>query len=90
MSNVEMIHNEECNTWNVFVDNEWYYEGNYEQCCDVADSFRFDDRDEYYGDDGDEGWIPEEEEYYTPSATHGDYSPSCPWKAPGMSISDFI
>ena len=31
-----------------------------------------------------------EDEYYTPSATHGDYSPSCPWKAPGMSISDFI
>lgn len=30
------------------------------------------------------------DDYYTPSATHGDYSPSCPWKAPGMSISDFI
>lgn len=28
--------------------------------------------------------------YYTPSATYGDYSPSCPWKAPGMSIHDFI
>lgn len=27
---------------------------------------------------------------YTPSATHGDYSPSSPWNAPGMSISDFI
>lgn len=27
---------------------------------------------------------------YTPSATRGDYSPSCPWNAPGMSISDFI
>ena len=31
-----------------------------------------------------------EEEEYTPSATHGDYSPSCPWNAPGMSVSDFI
>lgn len=30
------------------------------------------------------------DEEYTPSATHGDYSPSCPWRAPGMSISDFI
>ena len=30
------------------------------------------------------------DDYYTPSATHGDYSPSCPWNAPGMSISDFI
>lgn len=30
------------------------------------------------------------DDHYTPSATHGDYSPSCPWNAPGMSISDFI
>lgn len=34
--------------------------------------------DEYYDED------------YTPSATHGDYSPSNPWDAPGMSIKDFI
>ena len=27
---------------------------------------------------------------YTPSATRGDYSPSNPWDAPGMSIHDFI
>lgn len=32
----------------------------------------------------------EEDEYYTPSATAGDYSPSCPWNAPGCSIRDFI
>ena len=32
----------------------------------------------------------DDEEEYTPSATHGDYSPSSPWNAPGMSISDFI
>ena len=31
-----------------------------------------------------------EEEPYCPSATAGDYSPSNPWDAPGMSISDFI
>lgn len=24
------------------------------------------------------------------SAENGDYSPSCPWNAPGMSIKDFI
>ena len=42
--------------------------------------------------EADEGYQPEDEmiDHYTPSATHGDYSPSCPWKAPGMSISDFI
>lgn len=32
----------------------------------------------------------EEEDYYCPSSTNGDYSPSNPWDAPGMSIRDFI
>ena len=27
---------------------------------------------------------------YVPSSTNGDYSPSNPWDAPGMSIKDFI
>ena len=36
--------------------------------------------DEYGYDDGD----------YTPSSTRGDYSPSNPWDAPGMSVRDFI
>ncbi len=31
-----------------------------------------------------------DEELYCPSATRGDYSPSCPWNAPGMKVSDFI
>ena len=31
-----------------------------------------------------------EEDEYCPSSTNGDYSPSNPWNAPGMSISDFI
>lgn len=30
------------------------------------------------------------EEHYCPSATAGDYSPSSPWNAPGMSIKDFF
>lgn len=28
--------------------------------------------------------------HHTPSSTNGDYSPSNPWDAPGMKISDFI
>ena len=32
----------------------------------------------------------EYDDEYTPSATGGDYSPSSPWNAPGMSIHDFI
>ena len=31
-----------------------------------------------------------DDEDYVPSAENGDYSPSHPWDAPGMSISDFI
>ena len=31
-----------------------------------------------------------DEDDYTPSATRGDYSPSSPWNAPGMSMHDFI
>ena len=34
--------------------------------------------------------IRSEDEDYTPSAENGDYSPSNPWDAPGMKISDFI
>lgn len=30
------------------------------------------------------------DEKYTPSSTNGDYSPSNPWDAPGMSVKDFI
>ena len=31
-----------------------------------------------------------DDRYYTPSSTNGDYGPSNPWDAPGMSIHDFI
>jgi len=50
--------------------------------------------------DGDKRYCPYEisncykncgiDEEYTPSSTYGDYSPSNPWGAPGMSIKDFI
>jgi hypothetical protein len=30
------------------------------------------------------------EKEYCPSATNGDYSPSNPWDAPGMSMRDFF
>ena len=44
-------------------------------------------------DEDEEKYDPYEygdEEPYTPSATRGDYGPSNPWDAPGMSIHDFI
>lgn len=31
-----------------------------------------------------------DDEDYVPSAENGDYSPSDPWNAPGMKMSDFI
>ena len=31
-----------------------------------------------------------DDEDYIPSAENGDYSPSHPWNAPGMKMSDFI
>lgn len=34
--------------------------------------------------------LDDDDDKYTPSAECGDYSPSNPWNAPGMSISDFI
>lgn len=39
-------------------------------------------------DEGSE-WDDDDEEY-VPSAENGDYGPSNPWDAPGMSIHDFI
>ena len=43
--------------------------------------------------DDPESWEPEiweDDDEYIPSATYGDYSPSCPWNAPGMTVQDFI
>jgi hypothetical protein len=31
-----------------------------------------------------------DDEHYCPSSTAGDYSPSSPWNAPGLSVRDFI
>lgn len=42
--------------------------------------------DHNYNQDG----TPKRKEEYTPSATNGDYGPSNPWDAPGMSVRDFI
>ena len=53
----------------------------FDEVCGMSDSEK-----EFFGietesDDDDE---------YIPSAENGDYSPSCPWNALGMSIKDFI
>lgn len=53
MPDVRMIYSESLGTWNVFNGAEWYYEGNYEQCCKVMDSFYFGDDDDYYEEEYD-------------------------------------
>ena len=74
-----------CNNCKHFKWESW---GGYDYCLDyIMDTYKNANecpRYEYkeYNEDDDRE--------YTPSATHGDYSPSCPWNAPGMSISDFI
>lgn len=52
-----------------------------------ADNYPWDD---YFESDKYSDEYDDEDEYYTPSATAGDYSPSAPWNAPGLSESDFI
>lgn len=45
MYNVEVVYSEERDTWNLFVNGEWYFEGNYEQINQMAESFWFSDED---------------------------------------------
>lgn len=47
-------------------------------------------RDDYKASSNVDDDSLEFEDDYTPSATRGDYSPSNPWDAPGMSVRDFI
>ena len=52
----------------------------------------FDYMNDWIEDTSDDGWEEPDwgDEDYIPSSTNGDYSPSNPWDAPGMSIKDFI
>lgn len=50
--NVTMEYSEERGTWNVIADGEWYFEGTYEQCCEVMDNMLCEE-DEYYEEEYD-------------------------------------
>lgn len=44
MDNVQLVYSESRETWNVFVNGEWYYESeNYEQAENVFNSFFWND-----------------------------------------------
>ena len=59
MDNVELVFNEDRETWNVFINGEWYFEsGDYEQaenvyfnCMCPDDEIETYDEDEIYFDD---------------------------------------
>ena len=55
-------YSEERGTWNLFVNGEWYFEGDYEQCSEMMFNNAVDDNDDYYDDDGDDY-----EDYYEDS-----------------------
>lgn len=55
------------------------YDAQYPEACRV-----------YCGLGVDEACGHEEEDRYIRSSTYGDYGPSNPWGAPGMSAKDFI
>lgn len=61
----------------------YYSTGAWNYSYDLTETYDEPEEDDEYDEYDDD-------DYYTPSATRGDYSPSNPWAAPGMSMSDFI
>ena len=53
----------------------------FDEVCEMSESEK-----EFFGIETES----DEDDEYIPSSENGDYSPSCPWNAPGMSIKDFI
>lgn len=43
MNDVQLVYSEIRDTWNVFVNGEWYFEGDYEQASEVCSSFYYDE-----------------------------------------------
>lgn len=76
-------------TFYVEANNEEEAERVFEEGC-MNSQFDFSDGEI----DTTDYWVEEDSDehhyHYTPSAENGDYSPSNPWDAPGMSIKDFI
>ena len=78
-------YSEERGTWNLFVNNEWYYEGTYEQCSDMMFNNAADEyEDDYVPDDYDEEYEDYSDDYgYESNAPCDTYGPaacssSCP------------
>ena len=61
----------------------------YEMTCTEEDEIKAASDCPCY-EEGTPACLERDEDGYYSSATNGDYSPSSPWNAPGMSIKDFI
>ena len=76
-------------TFYVDANNEEEAERAFEEGC-MNSQFDFSDGEV----DSTDYWVEEDNDehhyHYTSSAENGDYSPSNPWDAPGMKMSDFI
>lgn len=46
MLDQRLIYSEERKTWNLFVNNEWYYEGTFEECSEMMLNNAVDDGEE--------------------------------------------
>ena len=55
--------------------------------ADLVEEGRYTVRNPFFSEGEDE---EDDDDWYIPSATAGDYSPSHPWDAPGMCLRDFI
>lgn len=80
--------------WTIYVDSDDEFDAGEDGSYDAEHAHFYIEEVDAIDDDtaydcqfGDENSECEE---YVPSAENGDYSPSNPWDAPGMKISDFI
>lgn len=71
--------------WGGMIESCWDYEmtGSEQEEIETAK-----DCESY--EEGTPACLQRDDDDYCPSSTNGDYSPSNPWDAPGMSIRDFI
>ena len=80
---VEVVKEKECSVADVTDDYIFNTENNLYriQADEPISEDVYEENRECYNDHAEE---------YVPSAENGDYSPSNPWDAPGMSVKDFI
>lgn len=57
---IKLVYSEERGTWNLFVDGEWYYEGDYDKCIDMMETFYDDYEDDYVEEPYDEPYYYED------------------------------